>query len=729
MKKSIVIPTLCLAVLSTPAFEKAVHAASPTGTKISSSDSTTKSVTKYVNVDANSSLLLRSKPSTSASTLDRLKRGTAVTVYSISGNWAKVKVDGKTGYVSAEYLVTTKPSSSTGSSSSTTTKYVNVDKGSHLILRSTASTSGSVLASLNPGTSVTVISTSGAWSKVKAGSQTGYVHSEYLTTTKPSSTSSSSSTTKTTTKYVNVDKGSHLILRSTASTSGSVLASLDPGTSVTVLSTSGEWSKVQVGSKTGYVHTEYLTTTKPSSTSNSSSSTTKTTTKYVNVDKGSHLILRSTASTSGSVLASLNPGTSVTVISTSGEWSKVQVGNKTGYVHTEYLTSTKPSTSDDQSGNSDSEQTVTKYTTADLNLRKSNSTSSSVITVIPKGTAVTVYSETNGWARVTVNGNTGYVSTKYLTGGATLNGKVTTVEQDYDISLSQLTNIEMKASPQTDTNNRYVRSDAVKKTSSTTGTLDGSWNVRDGAGTNYDVAETLPSGTSVTILDTVAGTDGHTWYKISYNKTWKNATANEVEYYLNPKNFINDPVSSLQFLKLSTTANIDVNEVNQKILAGKGTLAGKAQSFITAAKTYGVNELYLISHALLETGNGTSQLAKGYPYTYKGKTYTVYNMYGIGAYDGNAVEDGAAYAYSQGWFSPEAAIIGGARFIANGYISAGQDTLYAMRWNPSGAATYGYATHQYATDIGWAYKQVNEIYNLYNLLDSYSITLEVPNYK
>ncbi len=26
---------------------------------------------------------------------------------------------------------------------------------------------------------------------------------------------------------------------------------------------------------------------------------------------------------------------------------------------------------------------------------------------------------------------------------------------------------------------------------------------------------------------------------------------------------------------------------------------------------YGINEVYLISHALLETGNGTSQLAKG----------------------------------------------------------------------------------------------------------------------
>ncbi|MGG3692194.1 SH3 domain-containing protein, partial [Heyndrickxia ginsengihumi] len=96
----------------------------------------------------------------------------------------------------------------------------------------------------------------------------------------------------------------------------------------------------------------------------SSSSTTKTTTKYVNVDKGSHLILRSTASTSGSVLASLNPGTSVTVISTSGAWSKVKAGSKTGYVHTEFLTSTKPSTSGTVSASSSSEATVkttTKY--------------------------------------------------------------------------------------------------------------------------------------------------------------------------------------------------------------------------------------------------------------------------------------------------------------------------------------------------------------------------------
>ena len=46
---------------------------------------------------------------------------------------------------------------------------------------------------------------------------------------------------------------------------------------------------------------------------------------------------------------------------------------------------------------------------------------------------------------------------------------------------------------------------------------------------------------------------------------------------------------------------------------------------------------------------------------------------------------GPRFAYDAGWFSPEAAIMGGAKFIAQGYISSGQDTLYKMRWNPQAA--------------------------------------------
>ena len=35
--------------------------------------------------------------------------------------------------------------------------------------------------------------------------------------------------------------------------------------------------------------------------------------------------------------------------------------------------------------------------------------------------------------------------------------------------------------------------------------------------------------------------------------------------------------------------------------------------------------------------------------------------------------------------------------------------IYKMRWNPQAAATNQVATHQYATDIGWAAKQVKQI--------------------
>ncbi len=68
--------------------------------------------------------------------------GTAVTVQSDSNGWAKVTVNGKTGYVSSQYLTgktNTAPSKpSTSTPAKTETKYVSVNSGSKLNLRSGA---------------------------------------------------------------------------------------------------------------------------------------------------------------------------------------------------------------------------------------------------------------------------------------------------------------------------------------------------------------------------------------------------------------------------------------------------------------------------------------------------------------------------------------------------------------------------------------------------------------
>ncbi len=135
--------------------------------------------------------------------------------------------------------------------------------------------------------------------------------------------------------------------------------------------------------------------------------------KYVNVSSGS-LNLRSSSSTGAAVIATLSKGTAITVYSETNGWARVTANGKAGYVSSIFLSSTNPSSS----GKTDSSiAATTKYvnvSSGSLNLRTGASTSAEVITVLSKGTAVSVYSETNGWARINVNGKEGYVNSSFL---------------------------------------------------------------------------------------------------------------------------------------------------------------------------------------------------------------------------------------------------------------------------------------------------------------------------
>jgi mannosyl-glycoprotein endo-beta-N-acetylglucosaminidase len=289
---------------------------------------------------------------------------------------------------------------------------------------------------------------------------------------------------------------------------------------------------------------------------------------------------------------------------------------------------------------------------------------------------------------------------------------------NYNMTLAEMLNIQMQRSPQTDkyrNDPAYVYTAYIDALNNKVIVND--LNVRSGPGTGYEIVAQLDAGfKGFKIL----GTEGE-WTKIYLQ--FKDAKPADVEYYLNPNNFPADSTQYFQFLKLSKPANIDVNEVNNKILnSTKGSLSGTAAAFAEAARLYNINELYLIAHALHETGNGSSALATGV--LYNGQK--VYNMYGYNAFDGCALDCGAKRAYEEGWFTPEAAIIGGAKLIGSGYIyntTFQQDTLYKMRWNPIAP------WHQYATDIGWAAKQINNMYNLYQMIDNYTLYFDLPIYE
>ena len=85
-----------------------------------------------------SDVRMRSGPGTNYSILGTYQNGTPLTVTGESGNWYKVSYSGKDGYVSKDYMTTTKPSSG-GSTSQT--GYI---KGTGVRMRSGASTKGYV---------------------------------------------------------------------------------------------------------------------------------------------------------------------------------------------------------------------------------------------------------------------------------------------------------------------------------------------------------------------------------------------------------------------------------------------------------------------------------------------------------------------------------------------------------------------------------------------------------
>lgn len=309
----------------------------------------------------------------------------------------------------------------------------------------------------------------------------------------------------------------------------------------------------------------------------------------------------------------------------------------------------------------------------------------------------------------------------------------------YNLSLDQAVDMQMKLTvpPQTDQNYAYVSAAYINDDNQVTADV---LNVRSGPSVANREVGTLAKGTVVAILGETNG-----WYQIEFRSgQWVNASRDDVRYFLNPNNFINDEKQKFQFLDLSRTSNATVSLINS-YLNGKGILEGQGQAFIDASDTHGVSDVYLLSHALLETGNGTSALANGVKVgknsagklelvtpSNKDRLHnikTAYNMFGIGAVDGNAHEGGAFRAYQEGWFTPREAIVGGASFIGNSYIKAGQNTLYKMRWNPKSMDELGYPSHQYATDVGWASKQIYTMYNLYQELGIRNIFLDVPEYR
>lgn len=413
-----------------------------------------------------------------------------------------------------------------------------------------------------------------------------------------------------------------------------------------------------------------------------------------------------------------------------GTFFKVNYGQYTGYVQKSNVYYSDGSTAQGLDSGSTFSTTEIK-TVQQTNVYTGMSTSQPVfMTLEPNQFYPMIKQVSSDWILTSVSGRLGYIQKSDVEMGPIVD------TTSYNETLSDVVSIETQETPVTDKNyDAYIISSAFNvnpTTNPTSATVVGTyWNVHGGPSTSAWVLGQLNDGDTVKILSQSKDSSGKIWYKINYNVQWETPSLADLTYYIDPTNFKQDSASFFQFLKLTGTIGLTADTVNASILYDKGNFVGKGQAFIDGAKQNNINEIYLISHAMLETGKGTDPLSNGVLVSsINGLAVppkVVYNMYGIHAYSSCAspVRCAAEYAYSQGWFTPEAAITGGAKFVADDYINSGQDTLYKMRWNP---ASPGYP--QYATDIGWAYKQAYYINSFYQLLKvPYSLQFDVPVYK
>ncbi|TCI41555.1 hypothetical protein EVJ27_13680 [Exiguobacterium sp. SH3S2] len=749
------------------------NAASTISKTATPSNSTQKVYTTTVNLN------MRTKASTSGGYMMTIPKNKEVQYLSKSGNWYRVKYGAKTGYVSATYIkvtnkvvnpVTVKPAAPKPTSKPTVaapTKTTVYKTKENLNLRSSGSLSSKVLVTIPKNKEVQYISKSGNWYRVKYGAKTGYVSASYITVTtktvspvtpKPATPKPKPPAT-TPAKTITYKTKENLNLRSAASWSGKVLFTIPKNKEVTYVSKSGSWYRVTYNGKTGYVASNYLTQVKPTTVK----PVTPTAKKYYYTTV--NLNLRDKNSLSGKVIATLLTNKQVEFISAHGDWYKVKYEGKIGYVSKKYLTEKTPTSTTkpvqaDEDYSIEYEAVVTAMPSLNVRSTPQVTTSNQIGTVLFNQIIGVIEHVNDSWVKIEFAlGDKlipAYVSSSYIkpytgpTVPETIPGTKNVVlnYSDYNLKLTDMVQIQKNVNAQTDKyrgSAAYVSKEYIQLIE---GTQNGrvstnALNVRADSTTNSHVYGVLNENSIVSILG-----EKDNFYLISYTRksgeservfdnTWRLAMESDIMNQVDPRlvkfeTALDSPRESFQYLDLSKSSNVSATILN-KALQGKGILSGQAQAFIDAGKTFNINEIYLMSHAFLETGNGTSTLASGVWVDTNGNLSTststrhklVYNMYGIGATDANPTAGGAKHAFDNGWFTPAASIYGGGQWISQRYVNntRQQNTLYKMRFNPAKPGTY-----QYATDIEWAYKQTFKIHEIYKQLEEYTVEFDIPRF-
>ncbi|KXY49869.1 SH3 domain-containing protein [Bacillus sp. FSL M7-1020] len=374
-----------------------------------------------VNADV---LHVRAGSSTSQDIISRVYNGQSLNVIGEENGWFKINHNGKTGFVSGEFVskkgATNSNVSTTGGKNKVTADVLRV--------RTAPNTSSSVSGRVYEGQTLNVIGQENGWVKINHNGQTGYVSGQFVSGV----SANTGATNDTNQQTVQPASGNYTVnvsslrVRTGPSTSHTTVASITKGQVVQVVGEVQDWFKINYAGQAAYISKDYVTKGGSNENGSQGNNQNNNQNNNVTVQTGGTYVVNATSlrvrtgpAAYHSVIGGVLNGTTLNVVGSEGSWFKVNYQGKTGFVSGEFVKFVKGGTATPEQPKQPekpNQGAIGDYyiNASALNVRSGEGTNYRIIGALSQGQKVQVISENSGWSKINYNGQNGYIGTRFL---------------------------------------------------------------------------------------------------------------------------------------------------------------------------------------------------------------------------------------------------------------------------------------------------------------------------
>ncbi|PEK07586.1 peptidase M24 [Bacillus toyonensis] len=398
-----------------------VQAAPEQNTQKAATQTVQASASNTSSYTVNTSVLhVRAGSSTSHDIISRVYNGQSLDVIGEENGWFKINHNGKTGFVSGEFV------SKNGASNSnvSTTGGKNKVTADVLRVRTAPNTSSSVSGRVYEGQTLNVIGQENGWVKINHNGQTGYVSGQFVSGV----SANTGATNDTNQQTVQPASGNYTVnvsslrVRTGPSTSHTTIASITKGQVVQVVGEVQDWFKINYAGQAAYISKDYVTkggSNENGSQGNNQNNNVTVQTGGTYVVNATSLRVRTGPAAYHSVIGGVLNGTTLNVVGSEGSWFKVNYQGKTGFVSSEFVKFVKGGTATPEQPKQPekpNQGAIGDYyiNASALNVRSGEGTNYRIIGALSQGQKVQVISENSGWSKINYNGQNGYIGTRFL---------------------------------------------------------------------------------------------------------------------------------------------------------------------------------------------------------------------------------------------------------------------------------------------------------------------------